>query len=175
MIIRYHTWYNWVVMVVTSWALYIIFVVIVNNGRSYNSFATMDVAFQGGKFYLNFMLIVGACFIIDVLTSSLDIIFSDKITNKLMIFRSERKTSLNTRLDLPVNICRLLDFVDAQKQIEGTPGEVVSNNNVNRINVDTKKLANEEDLEQIDRVPINQPGHENKKKMNLGTDPTYKA
>ena len=158
-------------MIITSWVLYIIFVVVVDNGRSYNSFATMDVAFQGGKFYLNFMLIVGACAIIDILTSSLDVLFSDKISYKLMIVRSERK-SLNTRLDLPENICRILDVVDMFKQTEG--GGDVNNHNVNRIKVDNKKSSNEKDLEQIDRVALNEIADIHSKRMNMGTDPGYK-
>ena len=160
-IIRYHTFLNWLIMISLSWILYILFVIVVDGGSSYNSYATMYVAFSGGKFYLNFILVVGTCAMIDFFTSSIVILFSDSISGTLMILVKER-TTLNNKTDLPKKILNLLNLAEgianSQQEEEGDYKEIEASSpgrkHTNMIKVDNNRKANETDLDKIDGVNV---------------------
>jgi hypothetical protein len=152
-ITRFHTYINWLVIGILSWILYIIFVIVVNSGSAYNSFATMAVAFGGGKFYFDFVLIVGTCAMIDLFTESLGIIFNTSLSGTLMVLVKER-TTVNNRRDLPEYIMTMLSLSDASPKIQNNKLPQVESKENNVLRIDKRK-ANEVDLERVDGVKIN--------------------
>ncbi len=141
-------------MLSLSWILYGLFVKLVDGGKNYNSYATMYVVFSGAKFYLNFILVVGTCSMIDLFTSSISILFSDKISGTLMILVKEKDT-LKDKLPKKIqNLLNLVEGVTNSKQEEegeyleidvSSPGR---KNNTNMIIVNNCK-ANETDFDKI--------------------------
>jgi hypothetical protein len=151
-ITRFHTYINWLVIAILSWILYIVFVIVVNFGNSYNSFATMSVAFAGGKFYFDFILIVGTCAMIDIFTESIGTIFNTSLSGTLMVLVKER-SSVNNRRDLPEHIMNLLSLSDASPKISNNKLSDVDNKENNVLRLDKRK-ANEVDLERVDGVKV---------------------
>lgn len=160
LITRYHTLYNWLVIGILSWVLYVIFVIVVNFGTSYNSVATMFIAFTGGKFYVDFILIVGTCAIIDFLTLSIWIMFDTSLAGKLMILVRERN-GLNSKVDLPKKILNLLKLCESKDEEEDENDNhridkcITKDKEINIIKVDNRR-ANEIDLEKVDGVSAEQ-------------------
>ena len=136
------------------------FVILVDKGSSYNSYATMYTVFTGGKFYFNFILIIGTCAMIDLLTTSISILFNHSLAGKLMVLNKER-SGLNSKVDLPDDIVKLLKSCEDSDEENEDEREIspkktnskgrLKETNVNIINVDNRR-ANEIDLERIDGV-----------------------
>lgn len=110
-----------------------------------SSAGTMAVAFGSGRFYLNLVLILGACAMLDYFTYSVSSIFSGSLSATLHKLVKKRNT-LNTRLDLPNKVIRLLDvYTIYNREDDGKKEEV------NMILKDNRK-ANVADIELVDRV-----------------------
>jgi hypothetical protein len=112
-----------------------------------SSNGTMAVAFASGRFYLNLVLIVGSCAMIDYFTNALSILFNGSISGLLHELVKKRNT-LNSKLGLPQKIIKLLDVYNVYTQVD------IKKEEVNMILKDNKK-ANIADLEPVDRVLIN--------------------
>jgi hypothetical protein len=131
-------------MVILSWVIYIIFVYVVHFSSFYNSVGTMAVAFSSGKFWFNFVLIVGTCWSIDYFTNSFSVLFGNTLSGTLMVLRKQRGT-LDNNVDMPVEVEKLLKIYDSYQE-EKSEKPI---NHVDNINV---KSANLKDLDKIDRV-----------------------
>lgn len=86
---KYITWYTIIIMGITSWLFYIIFLWYVDGSDIFKSVATMIVAFYSSKLYLSSILIIGTAFLIDFYIKSYDTLFSDNISCMLQILRSK--------------------------------------------------------------------------------------
>ncbi len=161
-IISYHTLINWAIMAFFSWVLYVAFVIVMHFGTSYNSVATMFVAFSGGKFYFNFVLVVGTCAMIDLFTSSYEMIFSNSLRGELQIL-VKQLGSLNNKVDMPGHIQKLLELCEGKNE-SGNASPDINVIKVDKVDSHSRR-ANEEDLEKIDRIP-----EDNGKKLNMGTE-----
>ena len=141
---KYHTVINWVIIGVLSWLVYIAFVIWVHFSSTFKSYGTMAVAFAAGRLWVNMVLIVGTCAVIDFCTDSFFVLFGENLAGTLRILVNQRGT-LNNRLDdFPPKIeaCyKAYDLVNTKKE----PQNVI-------VNKEGYKIANEENLEQIDRV-----------------------
>jgi len=126
-------------------AAYAGFIIFVHSTRSIDSSGTMTVAFGSGRFYLNFVLILGSCGLIDYLTYSTMTLFSGSITGTLTTLVKERN-SLNSKLDLPPQINKLLEVYNnyTQEDVKEESNMILKDN----------RMANVADLEMVDRVSI---------------------
>jgi hypothetical protein len=86
---KYITTYNILVMIVTSWLFYIIFLKYVDGSDIFKSVATMVVAFNSGKLYLSSIFIIGTAGIIDFMTKSYSTLFNDTYCSMLQILRNK--------------------------------------------------------------------------------------
>jgi hypothetical protein len=142
---KYHTWISWAVMVTLSWVIYFAFIIYIHFNTLMSSAGTMAVAFASGRFYLNFVLVVGACSMFDFFTYALSTLFSGSLSGSLHNLVKKRNT-LNTRLDLPDRVNKLLDVYNIYRGPEEEKKE-----EVNMILKDNRK-ANIADIELVDRV-----------------------
>ena len=62
---KYHTWINFVIIIVITFLAYIIFLIIVQKLSMFNSVGTISVAFNSGRMWLNMIFVGGTCGIID--------------------------------------------------------------------------------------------------------------
>jgi hypothetical protein len=77
---------------------------------------------MSGKFWLNFVLIIVSCGMIDLVTYSYNTLFMKNITGTLMVLVNERN-GLNDRIDLPENVEQYLRKYDVfgtdNKEVRG--------------------------------------------------------
>jgi hypothetical protein len=152
---KYKTWINFLVMVVCSWLCYFGFIVIVHYGVTFNSVATMSTVFFSGKFYLNFLLIVVTCGVIDLATYTYNTLFAKNLAGTLMVLVKERG-SLNDRVDLPELIDNALKKYDIYKQ-DDKQKDMIAEPNV--IEVSHVGPINEENKPNVDGIYKNKAHH----------------
>ena len=90
------------VLIITSFILYIIFCIWVHYETMFNSFASILGSLSSGKFYLNAVLLSGLCFVIDYSLESKRFVFSSDMTTTLMNLK--RKGALNNSEAFPLII-----------------------------------------------------------------------
>ena len=90
------------VLIITSFILYIIFCIWVHYETMFNSFASILGSLSSGKFYLNAALLSGLCFVIDYSLESKRFVFSSDMTTTLMNLK--RKGTLNNSETFPLII-----------------------------------------------------------------------
>ena len=90
------------VLIITSFILYIIFCIWVHYETMFNSFASILGSLSSGKFYLNAVLLSGLCFVIDYSLESKRFVFSSDMTTTLMNLK--RKGTLNNSEAFPLII-----------------------------------------------------------------------
>jgi hypothetical protein len=93
---KYHTWVNFVIMVVITFIAYIIFIIIVHNLSLFNSYGTMNVAFSSGKTWLNMLLVGGTCGLIDYFLLGVEFIFFPSLASKIRVLINKK---INMNLD----------------------------------------------------------------------------
>ncbi len=86
---KYITTYNVLVMTITSWLFYIIFLKYVDGSDIFKSVGTMVVEFNSGKLYLSSILIIGSAGIIDFFTKSYDTLFNNTYSSMLQILKNK--------------------------------------------------------------------------------------
>ena len=90
----YWVWIFPFVLFFSSWVIYFIFCYYAHYNSIFKSYASILPSFQSLKFWLNIFLVSGICFILDFFFHSIDLNFSMKLCNELMINR-EYKNNLN--------------------------------------------------------------------------------
>ena len=88
---KYHTWINFVIIIVITFIAYILFIIIVHNMSMFNSYGTMYVAFNSGKLWLNLLFVGGTCGLIDFFIISFEYIFSPSLITKLQVLVNQKK------------------------------------------------------------------------------------
>ena len=80
---KYHTWINFVIILVITFVAYIIFIVIVHNLSLFNSVGTMGVAFSSARLWLNILLVGGTCGLIDLFLLGVEFVFFPSLSTKM--------------------------------------------------------------------------------------------
>ena len=62
---NYHTWINIVIMLVSTFIFYILFLIMVHFMKMFNSVGSMKVSFLSSRVWMNIIFICGICFLID--------------------------------------------------------------------------------------------------------------
>ena len=143
---KYHTWINFVILVVITFIAYILFIIIVHNMSMFNSYGTMYVAFNSGKLWLNLLFVGGTCGLIDYFILSFQYIFFPSLTTKLQVL-------VNKKIDM--NISNINKMPKLIKEVLGIYGEYNAEQDVDLIetkkfqdnNKDIIKINNKEDKE----------------------------
>jgi magnesium-transporting ATPase (P-type) len=137
---KYHTWINFVILIVITFVAYIIFIIVVHHMSMFNSVGTMYVAFSSGKIWLNMLLVGGTCCIIDLFLLGLHFIFFPSLATKLEILVNKKiDMSLKNFNNMPKSIKEILSIYEGYIEFDG---------NFEYKNVDTKK--SEDNIDNID-------------------------
>ena len=72
---KYHTWINFVIILIITFLAYIIFLIIVQHLSMFNSVGTINIAFNSGRMWLNMIFVGGTCGIIDFFLLCIEFIF----------------------------------------------------------------------------------------------------
>ena len=80
---KYHTWINFVIIIVITFIAYIIFIIVVHNLSLFNSVGTMGVAFSSPRMWLNMLLVGGTCGLIDLFLLGIEFVFFPNLSTKM--------------------------------------------------------------------------------------------
>ena len=80
---KYHTWINFVIIIIITFVAYIIFIIIVHNLSLFNSVGTMGVAFSSPRMWLNILLVGGTCGLIDLFLLGIEFVFFPTLSTKM--------------------------------------------------------------------------------------------
>ena len=89
----YHTWINFSLIFLTSFVLYLVFLIAVHNITLFNSAGTMIVAFGSLKMWLSFLLIGGICFIFEFIILVYKNLFINNIRNQIKYLKDKNDLS----------------------------------------------------------------------------------
>ncbi len=92
---KYNTYLNFGLIFGTTILLYAIFIAVVERLTLFNSVGTMDVAFKSNKIYLNFLLVGGIVFILELLTLSYETLLVESVRNYVKLLSEEEKNDEN--------------------------------------------------------------------------------
>ena len=142
---RYHTWINFVIMLVITFIAYIIFVICAHHATMFNSVGTMAVAFGSPRLWMSLIFVCGTCALIDYFILGFDFIFRTTLGKILQRLYSQRG-ELNDEKNLPKCIC---DRINKYKAFEQQ--KVEHENDFNKI-PQNSKLTN--DITQVTNNPF---------------------
>lgn len=108
---KYYTLFNVITMLVSTFLLYILFVIYVNTSDSFHSCATMGVAFSSPNLWMNTFLVTSVCLMIDYSFYSYYVIFSDTLTQHLRILIKD-KGKIDKESDLPQELKPFLQMYE---------------------------------------------------------------
>jgi len=138
------TWthFNWPIMLLLSWLLYVLFVLYLSESPGYNSNGVFGIAFSSLRMYLLLILVCGLNFLIDLSTYSYTMFFMKNLTQTLRILVKE-VGELNDESQLTPDLQMEYDKYKAAVA-EGANGGSPTK---------TKKKDNKRDLDKIDGIP----------------------
>jgi hypothetical protein len=172
---RYHTWINFVVILIITFIAYIVFVICAHHFLLFNSVGTMAVVFKSPRFWMCFIFVAGTCGLIDYFILGFDFIFFPTLTKVLQRLYSERG-HLNDEQNLPKCICdRINKYKTFEQQkfhtendigkipqntiiddiSDGVPHNMYNNNIVNNINKNINNNMNNDITNNIMNNNIN--------------------
>ena len=125
---KYHTWINFVFLLVITFVSYIIFLIIVHNMSMFNSVGTIYNAFASSRTWMNMIFVGGTCGIIDFLILGLEFMFYPSTVKTLQILLN---TSKNNIEELPKQIKNKLDVYD---EFKGEDNEDIINKDLTQKN-----------------------------------------
>ena len=169
---KYHTILNFGCIFVITIFLYGVFICIVQYLSIFNSFGTMDVTFKSTKIYLNFFLIGGIIFILELFSLSYDTLFVESVRNYLKLMDDYEKND-----DENINE-NLLDFIDNIGKSENEKSEMAREKEKRKEEEDEEKENElEENLENNNsnnyNINVSRKFEKRRKKGEIYRDITY--
>ena len=138
---QYHTWINWVIVGCSTFVLYIIFLVMVENMSFFTSSGTMHYTFNSGIIWMNFFCVSGFCALIDFCILIFQQFFMKNIYNLVKTLKNKDNISFDYIKTLPVELQYLLLADDRVKEFNKIKEDIKDNDNI-KINIEHKKDNN---------------------------------
>ena len=111
---KYHTYINFLIMLIFTVLAYIIFVIIVHHSTFFNSVGTIASAFGSSRFWMGIFFVCCTCGIIDYILLGAGFIFYNSLTNLMQRLVSE-KGYIEKEYTLPK---RIIDRINMYKTFE---------------------------------------------------------
>ena len=90
---KYHTFINFLTMILTTFFLYFIFLIMVHNLSMFNSEGTMQIAFSSGKSWLIIILVTGISFISELGLLAFKTLFIKNVRNYAKLMKNKNDIS----------------------------------------------------------------------------------
>ena len=153
---KYHTWINFVIIIVITFIAYILFIIIVHNMSMFNSYGTMYVAFNSGKLWLNLLFVGGTCGLIDFFIISFEYIFSPSLITKLQVLVNQKKdmkiSNINNMPKLVQEVFEIYNDYNNDEELDFVETKKFQDNNVDvKIN---NKENEQKNIEQNNEVEL---------------------
>ena len=116
---KYHTWINFVILIVITFLAYIIFLFLVHNMPMFNSVGTIKETFWSNRIWMNIIFVGGTCGMIDFLILGFGYIFNPSCANELQILLNQNieMDKINNK-DLPKKIREKIEIYNEFKEEE---------------------------------------------------------
>ena len=111
---KYHTFINFLIMLIFTVIAYIIFVICVHHSTFFKSVGTISVAFGSSRFWMGIFFVCCTCGIIDFILLGFSFIFYNSLTNCMQRLVSE-KGEIEKEYTLPK---RIIDRINMYKTFE---------------------------------------------------------
>jgi phospholipid-transporting ATPase len=155
---KYHTFINWIVVIVTTLLLYILYLVIVENINMFDSSGTMNYTFNSALIWFTIILVSGICGLIDFVVLAFNQLFVKSIYHQIKALSKKDDISFAYIQTLPIELQNLLLEDDKVKEFnkENKDNINIVNNNKNEKVESDKNLKNN-----INIINININNNEN--------------
>ena len=139
---KYHTFLNFGLIFITTFFLYFLFIVIVQNFTFFNSYGIMNLAFHSIKMWLSLFLVSGTCFICELSILTYKCCFIDNVSNLL-----KKVDNLNTE-KIPFEIQNYIDHMKISKDEKENErikkkALIIGENIINKVSIYKKEIENE--------------------------------
>ena len=139
---KYHTFLNFGLIFLSTFFLYFLFIVIVQNFTFFNSCGIMNLAFHSIKMWLSLFLVSGTCFISELSILTYKSCFIDNVSNLL-----KKVNDLNDE-KIPFEIQNYIDQMKVskdEKENEKVKKKilVIGENILNKVSIYRKEIENE--------------------------------
>ena len=139
---KYHTFLNFGLIFITTFFLYFLFIVIVQNFTFFNSYGIMNLAFHSIKMWLSLFLVSGTCFICELSILTYKCCFIDNVSNLL-----KKVDNLNTE-KIPFEIQNYIDHMKISKDEKENErikkkALIIGENILNKVSIYKKEIENE--------------------------------
>ena len=162
---KYHTWINFVILLIVTFVAYAIFLLLFHRMTIFNSVGTMTVAFRSLRFWMNLVFVGGTCGLIDFFILCFNFIINPSSAKELQILlkKSSDMDKMNMN-ELPKNIREKLEsYNEFQKEDDNLKKEITQRNiNNDELKLKPKDLDNQNYFNSLN-IAENGASHRNKK------------
>ena len=164
---KYHTFINWVIVGVSTFLCYIIYLVFVENINIFDSSGSMDYTFKSGLIWMDIILVSGFCILIDFAILSFNQLFVKNIYHEIRTLPNKNDISLQNIKTLSSDLQNLLLEDDKVKEYNKENNTNIISNKISKEEVSDKKLNNNLNIININ---INNNNVQNEKPVNTKVD-----
>ena len=164
---KYHTFINWVIVGVSTFLCYIIYLVFVENINIFDSSGSMNYTFKSGLIWMDIILVSGFCILIDFAILSFNQLFVKNIYHEIRALPNKNDISLQNIKTLSSDLQNLLLEDDKVKEYNKENNANIISNKISKEEVSDKKLNNNINIININ---INNNNVQNEKPVNTKVD-----
>ena len=164
---KYHTFINWIIIIVLTYLLYIVFLIGVENINVFTSTGALNYTFNSGLIWMEIILVSGMCCLIDLVILSFNQLFVKNLYHQIRALPKKDDISIEYIQTMPIEIQNLLledervkafnnkksneneNLVIVEKK-ENFINNKLSNNNINIININ----INNNEIKKIKTIKI---------------------
>ena len=140
---KYHTFINWIIVIVLTFLLYIAFLIVVENIPIFDSSGSMNYTFNSILIWLNIILVTGFCALIDLVILFFNQLFVTNFYHQIRALSKKDDISMEYIKTMPIELQKLL--LEDEK-VKNYKNDNNSNNNIKNIKNESetsnKKLNN---------------------------------
>ena len=164
---KYHTFINWLIVGVSTFLCYIIYLIFVENINIFDSSGSMNYTFKSGLIWMDIILVSGFCILIDFAILSFNQLFIKNIYHEIRALPNKNDISLQNIQTLSVDIQKLLLEDDKVKEYNKENNPNIISQKISKEEVSDKKLNNNINIININ---INNNNVQNEKPVNTKVD-----
>ena len=155
---KYHTFINWVIIGVSTFLCYIIYLLFVESINVFDSSGSIKNTFKSGLVWMDILLVSGICALIDFVILSFNQLFIKNIYHEIIELSNKDDISLQYIQTLPIDLQNLLLNDDKVMEYNKENKDNKTESKANKEEVYNKKLNN------INTVNINNENNVQKEK-----------
>ena len=167
---KYHTFINWIIIIISTILCYILFLVFVENVNIFTSSGAMNYSFNSLLVWMNVILVSGFCGLIDFVIVSFNQLFVKSLYHQIRALSKKDDISLEYIKTMPIELQNILledervknfkkDNINIVKSDSGESNRKLSNNiNIINININNNDIGKNNNINnniQINEIEIN--------------------